>query len=94
MNVLARQDRDVHRDQGMMATHDATASELATWFSELQMAYQAEPSASYVERKHRLLALKKTTFSLSRRTGRSYESRFWRSKPYRVHHGGCACANS
>ncbi len=59
MNVLARQDRDVHRDQGVMATHDATASELATWFSELQTAYQAEPSASYLVRKHRLLALKK-----------------------------------
>ncbi|NIY90452.1 coniferyl-aldehyde dehydrogenase, partial [Vibrio campbellii] len=59
MNVLAKQDTDVQRDQGMIATNDSTVNELEMWFAELQAAYQAEPAASYAVRKHRLLALKK-----------------------------------
>ena len=59
MNVLAKQDTDVQRDQGMIATNDSTVNELEMWFAELQASYQAEPAASYAVRKHRLLALKK-----------------------------------
>ena len=59
MNVLAKQDTDVQRDQGMIATNDSTVNELEMWFAELHAAYQAEPAASYAVRKHRLLALKK-----------------------------------
>lgn len=59
MNVLAKQDKEVLRDQGMIATNDPTVSELEKWFDELKSAYQAEPLSSYAVRKHRLLALKK-----------------------------------
>lgn len=59
MNKLAKQEQE---DQGAfdeMSGHPSQTSELATWFSELRTAYQADPLSRYAVRKQRLLELKK-----------------------------------
>ncbi len=59
MNVMAKHDDKVQRNQSISEVDSQVNSELQIWFDELKSAYQAEPLAEFDVRKQRLLALKK-----------------------------------
>lgn len=59
MSVLSTHDDEVICNQNIEMESVPVTSELATWFAELQSAYQAEPLATLEVRRQRLLALKK-----------------------------------
>lgn len=59
MSVLPTHDDEIVCNQSIDAADPSVMSELATWFTELKLAYQTEPLATLEVRKQRLLALKK-----------------------------------